>query len=101
MSRLDTHLERYKCATPTKNLACLEVQVQARLSNTVRSQGFIAFLSEGFSQMPTRFAALALALVMGMGFGMMPSHSAVAQNEFRIFSGDAPYLPSTLLSRHE
>jgi len=101
MSRFDTHLEKYRRASPTKNLAFLEVQVQARLSNAVRSQGLLALLSEGFSQMQTRFVALALALFVGTGFGLMPSNAAVAQNEFSIFSGNAPYLPSTLLSHHE
>ena len=85
-----SQLDKYRRASPAKNLAFLEVQVQARLNDTTRFQGIISLLTEGFSQMPTRLAALALAFFMGTEFGLMPGDSAVAQSEFSIFSGDAP-----------
>jgi hypothetical protein len=102
MSRLDSLLEAYRRTAPERNLSFLESRVHARLKDASANPGLLGVLAEGFAHRPIRFAAVALAFFMGTGLGMFPDTStAPSSSEFAVFSEDAPYLPSTLLGRHD
>lgn len=95
---IDELLSLYVQARPQKNLNFLESHVHARLQQRHKPFGFTEVLGTGFSQLPLRFAAIAVALTVSTGLGLMPLDTSITKSDFIVSSYQSPYLPSVLLN---